>query len=76
MIVKVRFEARKGSGWNARGFYYQTQMDLKVGDIVRIRTQDSRPRAIVIETGILIEEVPEAYRYRLGVITEKCEEGN
>lgn len=74
MVVKVKFRSKKDDGWNPRPFYYQTPLDLRVGDEVRIRTQNSRARALVVETGILIEEVPEAYRYSLGVIAEKCED--
>lgn len=75
MIVKIKFRNKDGERWNPRTFYYQTPLDLRAGDLVTIRTQHGRPCAIVVETGILIDEVPEAYRYNLGVIVEKYTEG-
>jgi len=61
MIVEVKFYREKSQAYVGRGYSYDTEMPLKVGDRVIVPATGGKNRAIVTEVDVPAENINPDY---------------
>lgn len=75
MIVEVVFR-KSGDEYGGRPYSYETDLDVKPGDIVVCPTTGGLNYAKVIRVDVPREEIDPRYRYQLREIVDFAEDGN
>lgn len=69
MIVEVKFYRMSAMGYVGRGYSYDTELPLKVGDHVIVPAAGGKNRAIVTAVNVPAEDINQDY-FPLKCITE------
>lgn len=70
MIVEVIFRKRGENEYGGRPYSYETELDVKVGDIVVCPTASGLNYGKVVEVDVPEEKVDPRYRYQLREIVD------
>lgn len=76
MIVEVIFRKRGENEYGGRPYSYETELDVKVDDIVVCPTASGLNYGKVVRTNVDREEIPPNWRDSLREIVDVVEDGN